>query len=168
MTKNESIITNLSIYLAIAKDSMDKSDEIAKANTRPKPNGEPGSIITFDPEQGSFKHSLIAIVFAGIYLDALIHIEGVKRLGKKKYRKIDRKMYEEKLAVLFDADTSKVDDSDIIETCERFRKARNEVVHEKPIKLADIQKADIRFAQEEARRAIDLVERITDRLSPKP
>lgn len=168
MIKNESLITNLDIYLAIAKDSMSKSDDFYNANRRPKPDGEPGSIITFDPERRSFEHSLIAIVFAGIYLDALIHIEGVKRLGKRKYRKIDRWEYEKKLAVIFDADASRIEDSDIIEACEQFRKARNEVVHEKPIKLADIQQTEIRTAQEEARRAIDLIMLIADRLSTNP
>ena len=42
--------SNLHIYLAIAKDSLAKSDRISAAQTRPKPNGEKGSIITRNPK----------------------------------------------------------------------------------------------------------------------
>ena len=88
--------SNLHIYLAIAKNSLAESDRIGAAQTRPKPDGEKGSIITYDPEHKSFKHSLVAIAFAGIYLEALLYIKGVKRLGKAAYDKIDLKIYEEK------------------------------------------------------------------------
>jgi hypothetical protein len=136
---------------------MAKSERIGEAQTRPKPNGEPGSIITFDPKQRSFKYSLIAIAFAEIYLDALLYIEGVKRLGKEAYKKIDRDHYEKKLIALG------INDPNVIDSCKLFRKTRNELVHEKAL-----EQTEIRAAQIEARRAINLIERITELLSDKP
>ncbi|MGA2070071.1 MAG: hypothetical protein ABSG97_01875 [Sedimentisphaerales bacterium] len=149
--------SNLQIYLSIAKDSLAKSDRISAAQTRPKPNGEKGSIITYDFKHKSFKHSLVAIVFAGIYLEAFLYIKGVKLLGKAAYDKIDFKTYEEKLKVL------KITDPHLLDTCKRFRIARKELVHDKPF-----QQSEVRFAQIEARKAIDLIDRITHLLTDNP
>ena len=136
---------------------MAKSDRIAEAQTRPKPNGEPGSIITFDPKQRSFRHSLVAIAFAGMYLEALLYIKGIKRLGEPAYNKIDRKSYEEKLIALG------ITDSKLLAACKRFRTARNELVHEKAF-----QESEPWAAQIEARKAIDLIGQITRLLKEKP
>ena len=53
------LFSNLNTYLAIAKDSLAASKTIIATNRRPKPNGEPGFIITFDPDQKSFKRTLV-------------------------------------------------------------------------------------------------------------
>jgi hypothetical protein len=146
--------SKLHIYLAIAKDSLAKSDRIGAAQTRPKPNGEKGSIITYDPKHKSFKHSLVAIAFAGVYLEALLYIKGVKLLGKAAYDKIDRKTYEDKLMALG------INDPQLLASCERFRIARKGLVHEKVF-----QQSDFWAAQIEARKAIDLIDRVTHLLT---
>jgi hypothetical protein len=146
--------SNLHIYLAIAKDSLAKSDRISAAQTRPKLNGEKGSIITYDPKHKSFKHSLVAIAFAGIYLEALLCIKGVKLLGKSAYDKIDFKPYEEKVKALG------ITDPQILDLCKHFRKVRKELVHDKIF-----QQNEVRFAQIEARKAIDLIDRVTHLLT---
>ena len=135
---------------------MAESTRIGEAQTRPKPNGEPGAIITFDPEQRSFKYSLIAIAFAGIYLDALLYIEGIRKLGQEAYSKIDRSTYEKKLRALG------LSDPDLIDSCRQFREVRNELVHERAL-----EQTEIRGAQIEARRGINLIERVTELLSDK-
>ncbi|MCP4609688.1 MAG: hypothetical protein GY845_13335 [Planctomycetes bacterium] len=145
--------SNLHLYLAIAKEAMDESDRIGEAQTRPKPNGELGSIITYDPEHKSFKHSLIALAFAGIYLDALLYITGMNRLGKEAYDRIDRKCYQDKLVALG------IKDSKVLSTCARFRICRNELVHERAF-----QDSELWGAQIEARKAIDLIDQITELL----
>ena len=149
--------SNLHIYLAIAKDSLAKSDRTGAAQTRPKPNGEKGSIITYDPKHRSFKYSLVAIAFAGIYLEALLYIKGVKRLGKAAYDKIDRKIYEDKLKALG------ITDPELLALCKRFRIARKELVHEKAF-----QQSELWGAQVEARKAINLIDRVTQLLEDNP
>jgi hypothetical protein len=146
---------NLVIYNAIAKDSLAESDRIRTAQMRPKPNGEKGYIINYDPESKSFKHSLIAIVFAGIYLEALLYIKIVKRFGKTAYDKIDRSSYEKKLELLG------ITDLKLLNACKHFRTIRKELVHEK---IFHQNESGNCFAQDEAHKAIDLIDQITDLL----
>ncbi len=138
------MLSNLTIYLAIAEDALAESQRLDAAARRPKPSGEPGFIITFDPDRQSFKQSLIALVFAGVYLDALICLVGTQRLGKDEYLKIDRKTYEKKLAALG------ISDQTCLSTCKRFREARNDLVHEKAIEMQETNTAKLRRTQEEA------------------
>src|SRR5205085_495862 len=93
------VITNLSVYLAIAEEAAAESTRLLEAHRRPKPDGQPGYILSLDPERKSFKQSLIAIAFAGMYLEALLSLAGRSRWGKDFYdEKIDRQfMYEGKL-----------------------------------------------------------------------
>lgn len=146
-------ISNLNVYRAIAGDALAKSQELEAALRLPRPGG--GSVIRYDPNRGSFKHSLIAIVFAGIYLDALLHIEGVRRLGKAQYRAVEKKPYEDKLVAVG------ISDRDVIAACKRFRTSRNDLVHEKAIELAPSPKARFRVAQKEASHAIAFVDRVS-------
>ena len=145
--------SHLHVYLTMAKEAMDESDRIGDAQTRPKPHGEPGSIITYDPKHRSFKNSLIAIAFAGMYLDTLLYITGMNRLGKVAYDRIDRKCYEDKLVALG------IRESNILSACARFRTCRNELVHERAF-----QESESWAAQVEARKAIDLIDQITELL----
>ncbi|MGE3924678.1 MAG: hypothetical protein AB7G13_17235 [Lautropia sp.] len=75
------MLSNARTYLSIATDALAESERLDAAARRPKPNGETGFIVTIDPEQRAFKQSLVAIVFAGVYFEALLYIVGVERLG---------------------------------------------------------------------------------------
>jgi hypothetical protein len=158
------MISNLSIFLDLARESLANSEKISAGQGRPKPNGEKGEIINFDPRRQSFKQALISIAFAGVYLDALLHLEGVSRLGKASYEKFEKKHYEAKLQALG------ITDSGLLRSCRRFRESRNDLMHEKPIDLSPNIPAGIpnvwRTAQEEARHAIDFIDAVTKILRP--
>jgi len=68
------MLSNANVYLAIAEEALAVSKQLDEASRRAKPDGQPGFVITYDPERTSFKQSLIAIVFAGIYLESLLYI----------------------------------------------------------------------------------------------
>lgn len=121
------------------------------SSKRPKPNREPGYIVMYDPYQKSLKNAFVAIVFSGICLEALLHLEFVRHKGLKAYtQKIDRCTYEEKLKQLG------CNDEEIFKLCKDFRSARREVVHEK----AHLDDKSFRIAQKEAVLAIALVDRV--------
>lgn len=126
-------------------------DDIASGR-RPKPNGEPGWIITYDPEQKSYKAALIVIVFCGMFLEALLHLLIVNRKGIVAFKSYDRKTYEDKLRFLDCTEES------ILNLCENYRKARREIVHEK----AHLDQTTVLFAQKEAETAITMITRIAD------
>jgi hypothetical protein len=95
------MISNLDVYLAIAEEALAESERLEKLARRPQPDGEPGFIVTYDPERKSFKNSLVAIVFAGMFLEACFYIECVKRFGKAEYNNnVDRQTYEKNLGYL--------------------------------------------------------------------
>jgi len=56
-----------------------------------------GWIITFDPEQKSFKQAMIAIAFTGMWLEAFLHLRIVRDYGVKKFEEYDFKSYADKL-----------------------------------------------------------------------
>ncbi len=154
------MITNVDVYFAIAKEALAESERLEKLARRPKPDGEPGVIVTYDPEQKSFKHSLVAIVFAGMYLDALFYIFGAKHFGKAKYnKKHDNKSWEDKLQLFG------LSDKAILEEAERFRKRRRELVHEKAVQISDLTVDTMYIAQEEAKKALSLVKEVTEKLA---
>lgn len=148
------MISNANVYLAIAEEALAESKRLDEAARIPRPDGQPGFVVTYDPEHMSFKQSLIAIVFAGIYLEALLYMVGVGQLGKDEYMKIDRKHYEEKLQALG------VTDIETLATCKRFREARNDLVHEKAIEPLAIDGTAFRTAQREAEIAVSVVRSI--------
>lgn len=148
------MLSNAQVYLAIAEEALTESNRLDEATRTPKPDGEHGFVITYDPEHTSFKRSMIAIVFAGLYFEALLYMVGVERLGKDEYMKIDRKCYEEKLHALgvFDIET--------LATCKRFREARKDLVHEKAVGPYEMEKCTFRAAQCEAEIAVSFVKSI--------
>lgn len=173
------IFTNLSTYLAISEEALAESTRQLEAHRTPRPNGQPGYILASDPERRSFKQSLIAIAFAGIYLEALLSLIGRARWGKAFYdEKIDRRFtYEEKLRLLGIVDQNDLD------SCIRFREARNDLIHEKALdfeapgpdkkihtknRKKGIPKKDIRVAQEEAAFGVKFVKSIGSRLQSTP
>ncbi len=157
------MLSNANVYLAIAEEALAESKKLDEASQRPRPDGEPGIVKTLDPERASFKQSLIAIVFAGIYLEALLYIVGMDKLGKDEYRKIDYECYEKKLRALG------VKDTETLKTCKRFREARNDLVHEKAIALhTGVNRATFRTAQREAKIGVSFVRSIAILLRATP
>jgi hypothetical protein len=158
MAKSGALVSNLNTYLEIARGSLLEAQKLDRAATRPKADGKPGSVITYDPERRSYKLSLIALVFEGVYLDALLYIVGVKRLGKSRYGAIENRTYECKLFYLG------IDDTKLLKACERFRKARNDLVHEKAIEVHKLKGDKVRFAQDEAKTGMVFIQDVAERL----
>jgi len=153
------MITNAHVYLAIAVEAQAESDRLEKLGRRPMPDGQPGEIITYDPEQRSFKNALIAIAFATMFLEAAFYITGVERFGKSAYiQKHDRKTYEEKLRLFG------VYDEEIIAAAKHCREVRRDLVHEKAADLNELAPSEIYTAQVEARNALALVKQVAERL----
>ncbi len=150
------MLSNVTVYLAIADTALAEAQRLDAEGRRPKPNGEPGFIITFDPDQQSFKQSLIALVFAGVYLEALMYLVGIQRLGKREYLKIDRKKYEEKLLALG------ICDQELLSAGKRFREARNDLVHEKAVAIQEINASELKKAQHEAEVGVAFVRSVAN------
>ena len=128
MDKNNTfVVTNIRAFYQIAKESYELMQREFESGRRPKPNGEPGEIITYDPDQKSFKSALIAITFCGIYLEALLHHLIIEKKGLPALKKCERNRdtYEKKLTLLGFTEQS------ILDECEPYRTARKEIVHEK-------------------------------------
>ncbi len=145
------VITNVKIYKAIADEAHKKMVELIEAGWRPKPDGSDGWIITYDPNQTSFKQAMITIVFTGMWLDASLHLFLVKKYGKKevieKKNEYDFTPYEEKLKLLGCTDAKLIADT------KRFReKIRNTLVHEKAYK-----DDEIRYTQNDTADAHELL-----------
>jgi hypothetical protein len=157
------IFTNINVYLSIAEGALAESTRLLEANRTPKPDGQPGYILSSDPERKSFKQSCIAIAFAGMYLGALLSIIGRARLGKDLYKKIERiTTYEEKLRLLG------VCEQHVLASCKRFRKTRNDLMHESAIDFEKLAAGEIRTAQEEAVFGVEFVKSIGSKLLPAP
>ena len=122
---NQFVITNVSIYKAIAISAHLEMHELTNAGRRRKGDGSPGWIITYDPEQRSFKQAMIAIVFTGMWLEAFLHLRIVRDHGLQKFKEYDFKCLADKLQLLGCSEPA------IIETAQKFQKCRKEFVHEK-------------------------------------
>ena len=146
------MFTNAETYLAIAKAALLASQTESARRTR---NSDGAVIVEYDREQSSFKQSLIAIVFAAVYLESLLYREGRRRLGQA-YR--DGASYEAKVNALG------IVDEEVLAGCERLRNVRKGIVHEKAAAAADVGK--FVPAQQEAAAAVALVERISVLLGP--
>ena len=112
-----------------------------------------------DPERRSFKKSLIAVAFSGIYLEALLFVHGTLRMGEDWEKKFDRKVYEEKLTALGIADEK------MLAGAKRLREVRNDLVHEKARLLDSGVLSNNYWAQTEASTAVALVQTIAARLA---
>lgn len=156
MIRDNLLISNVNVYRDIAREALDEGLQLAEEAETPKPGGEPGFIIRYDPSQKSFKKCLVSIVFSGVYLEALLYLCGCKLLGKTQYLKIEKYPYELKLRCFG------VKDSGLLTDCERFKKARNDLVHEKATTKISVGK--MRYAQTEAVFAVATVEKISDAL----
>lgn len=144
---NDLVLTNIRVYYKIAKEAHIAAMDALLNSKIPNPHNTNGWIITIDPEQKSFKNSLIAIVFSGIFIEALFHLMITKKNGIETFKKYDFKSYREKLVLLGCIDEKILNHSD------EFQKLRKEIVHEK----AYLDNGQIREAQAEASAALDFV-----------
>ena len=152
-------ITNAHVYLTIAEEALDIMRKYSENNRTPKPNGEPGFIIKYDPNRTAFKNALIAIVFAANYLEAIFYLEGTKNFGESKYKDIDQKKYEEKLKCFG------ITDVELISAAVRLRTARKDITHEKA--KEKLNGEVLRIAQDEAIAAVVFVKKIGQLLQEK-
>ena len=153
MKDSRLVISNRRVFLEIAREAF--AESISRRMRRESPGAS--TLLRRDPQQRSFKQALIAIAFSGIYLEALLHLEGSRRLGVKNYEKIDKSRYEDKLRALgFTA-------SDLLADCKRFREARKALEHEKAFHPRS--QREIKVAQAEAAHAIAFIERVREVLS---
>jgi hypothetical protein len=152
------IITNSFFYFKIANDAFISMEKGLKESIRPKPNGEEGNILTFDPDRKTFGNSLVSVVFFGMYLDSLLHIMVSRKIGVEEYRKhIDRKTYEEKLKLLG------INEQVLLDRVKEFREGRNELVHEKALLPSDS-----KTGQDEARKCYELMQELNILLGVSP
>ena len=119
------LLTNAHIYRAIAEEALAEAVRLDAASKQPKPDGSHGFVVRLYPERRSFKKSLIAIAFSGVYLEALLFVQGTFRMGADWEKKFDRKQYEDKLKALG------VEDAELLASAKRLREVRKELVHEK-------------------------------------
>ena len=117
--------SNVRIFRAIADRAYDKMSEDMDKNIRARPDGGPGVIKTFDPEQTSFKEAMISIVFTCIWLEATLHLLIVRMRGSKRFEEVDKRPYEEKLRMLG------CGDGQLLNKVEILRSTRRQLVHEK-------------------------------------
>lgn len=155
------VLTNINVYLEIAEDALAASNHLFENSTTPNEIAAEGHVMTRDPERKSFKQSLVAIAFSGMYLEALLGLVGTARLGKSLYSKIDRQTtYEEKLSLLG------IYDQELLSDCKRFREARNDLMHEKHIDLEMLKAGEFRVAQNEAAHGVQFVKTVSNKLKP--
>jgi len=139
--------TNVKTYRSIALDAFEFVKSEQASRRRPKSDGSPGWIITFDPDQKSFKHAMVCIAFAGMWFEAIMHIHMVALLGEDVAKESDRSSYRNKLAKLGCREQAKLDQA------QQFADSRNELMHEK----AHWNKDTIRTAQEDATKAVEFI-----------
>jgi hypothetical protein len=144
---NRFVFTNAEIYKMIADDAYQTMVQSDEAGRRSKPDGSAGWIITYDPNQTSFKQAMISLVFTGMWLEAVMHLLIVKIYGKDKFKEYDFKSYKEKLTLLG------CTDQELLNSVDSFRRARKSLVHEK----AHFDDGEIKWAQKEAKNAHELL-----------
>lgn len=161
------MVSNRDTYLAIAKEALGRALETEATHTQRLPNGSAGTVSVRDPEQASFKQSLIAIVFAGVYLDAFLSVakRQQRRLranqpksGRK--RKRSRKSRNRYASAL---ETLGITDPEIVAASDRFKDARDHLVHEQPLTLGPGKPTKVHIAQREAEHAVSFIQIVTGR-----
>ncbi len=157
---DDPIFSNSRVYHDIAVEALTASESASTAGSRPKGDGSPGRVLAYDPERRSFKQSMIAIVFAGMYIEAQLWLHGCGRLGIAKYRSIDKQPLEERLPVLGVSNQTLRDD------LKKYRESRKSLVHEKPVPIS-MDESPTRIAQTEAAKAVALMERVDRALADR-
>lgn len=145
------LLANAKIYREIAVEAAREAELVADEDTTVRDDGS--KVLRHDPLRRSFKASLVAVAFAGMYIEALCWLVGCARIGIDEYRPIDRKPLERRLEALG------VVDAYLLEDAKSFREARNGLVHENAVPT-DVDRSPLRIAQLEAMFALKLITRI--------
>lgn len=168
MTKAKVLISNLNLFRGMAEEAAARSLESLNAHRTPKPNGEPGFILSPDPERTSMKQALIAIAFAGMYLEALIRI-ATRQARQRGLRFVSKANEEKRYGGKLQAVGIK--DDAIVNEANRFNEVRDDLVHEEPYELSTEPGAvnvlpHIKnfVAQDEAQSAIKLISLVATEL----
>ena len=156
------MISNVETYLAIAREAHAEMKRLDDESRRPKPDGSPGFIVTYDPEGRSLKHAMIAIAFAGMYFEAAVYVLARQKLSKAKAGEIDGMLYERRLPALGLIDQS------LIDGAKALREARKDLVHEKAITPDELKTATFRFAQKSADQALAFISQLHGVLTGAP
>lgn len=130
---------------------------LIEEGTSPREDGSDGYIIKYDPNQQSFKQSMIVVVFAGMWLEAFFHQEIVKQRSKNQFNNNSNKSYKEKLELIG------ISEYNILNKTVTFQKTRNELIHEKSF----LDKGEIKCAQEEAKHAHEIIEHVSNAFNKK-
>ena len=154
------VFTNVHTFGAIADAAYERMSEDMAKNVRAMPDGSPGTIKIFDPEQTSFKDAMISIVFSCIWLEALLHLLIVQKLGRKCFDKVDRRLsYGQKLQLLGCTDER------LLGLTARLQQSRRRLVHEKAhLDFNDegVFTGEVTTAQCEAENAKKVMERVRE------
>lgn len=158
------IISNVGIYAAIAEEAFARMQEATATNRRPKPDGSPGFVITFDPCSPSFKDAMVATVFAYMFLEGACWIANLRREGAAKAKREDSKSDLEIRLRNLGADDA------LVGRAKKLREDRRQLVHEKAIELSAIGSGPWIKAQDLATEAIgvmrDVIALLGSDLSP--
>ena len=160
-TLPDPVLSNAVLYRQMAEDAFAAAQASLSAHRRPKDDGSDGYVFSYDPSRASFKHSLIAIVFAGITIEAYLWLYGSEVLGRQQYRLIEKKLALEEVLPRLG-----IGDPDMYAEARRFREARNDLVHEQALPLS-ASLEPLRRGQEEAERAVTLMNKILAQLESK-
>jgi hypothetical protein len=151
-------LSNASVYRSIAEEANAEAQRLWSEARTPKPDGSAGFVIAYDPTRRSFKQSLVAIAFSGIYIEALLYLRGTEVMGKTWKNKWDRSTYEEKFKALG------ITDAPFLASAERLKESRRDLVHEKAVPVEEMRAGELRWAHEEAEFAVNFIREATERL----
>jgi len=155
------VYTNARIFYEIATEAYNQSFRIMEQNKTPR--GDGGFVIYHDPEKLSFKNGLIAISFYSSYIDVHLRLLYISLHCSNPPRDWDwHKTYKAKL------EHFGVRDAWLLEGIEDFRKARNDIAHEKPMVIGEqVMNQPIRTAQSDAKLGMQVTERLREFLPLK-
>jgi hypothetical protein len=148
------------LYRDVAMEALVASEAEVDKHRRPREDGSPGHVITYDPGHTSFKQSMIAIVFAGMYMESQLWLFGCNLLGATEYKPIDKLPLDQRVSALG------ITDTELQADLKHYREVRKELVHEKPVPLST-DRSPIRVAQEQAAKAVGLMHRIDEALAER-
>lgn len=151
------IFSNAKVYQQIAVEALARARSSLAEHRRPREDGSPGHVLTGDLERASFKNSMIAMVFAGMTMEAQLWLHGCERLGTVQYKPIDAQALELRLAPLG------IHDGTMAGDMRAFRLARKALVHEKAVTLSQ-DESPVLVAQHEAEKAVALMSRLISAL----
>lgn len=145
------VLSNIDVYWSIAEEAHTNMQAAWVEHTTPRPEGQPGLIIRWDPDRRSFKSAMIVIAFCGMFLDSLLYISLQDKLGRAEALKADRFPHEERLEILG------ITDAALLKRVAAFREARKDLLHEKAVDLTDLAAQSMWTAQDVAGSAMAIM-----------